>query len=403
LFGIVRLLKEKLSSSATIFSGGFTKIDVATIAFALTTTVTGILLFQEMGAVIFQIGNLYTAFGLYFLLRFLIRNRDDVVRMIQALAWTASIVAMAMIWEVRTGHSPFALLGGAKAGWYANLMLRDGRFRALGCFGHPLLAGSFGAITTPLFVLLWREGRELRLTASIALLSTLAIIMTSNASTPILAYMGGILALCFWPIRRWMRFMRWAIVFTLVVIQLTWKQPVWYLISKVDLAGGSSSWHRFALIDQCIRHFGDWWLLGVKSTESWGWDMWDTANWYVGTCDSSGLLAFILFIAMIVYGFKYVGRARRSVADNQQRRFYWALGASLFAHVITFFGISFWDQTVVVWYGLLAAISVTAAAGYHLPTVARNTRYQTMDSSLDVKSPQEDWSTVVISQHFLLG
>jgi hypothetical protein len=40
--------------------------------------------------------------------------------------------------------------------------------------------------------------------------------------------------------------------------------------------------------------------------------------------------------------------------------FYWALGGSLFANVVSFFGISYWDQTQVVWYGLLAAISALA-------------------------------------------
>jgi hypothetical protein len=33
------------------------------------------------------------------------------------------------------------------------------------------------------------------------------------------------------------------------------------------------------------------------------------------------------------------------------------LGSALFAHVVAFVGISYWDQTQVVWYGLLAAIS----------------------------------------------
>ena len=35
------------------------------------------------------------------------------------------------------------------------------------------------------------------------------------------------------------------------------------------------------LVDQCIRHLGDWWLLGVKNFDKWGFDMWDTSNQYV--------------------------------------------------------------------------------------------------------------------------
>jgi hypothetical protein len=117
------------------------------------------------------------------------------------------------------------------------------------------------------------------------------------------------------------------------------------------------------LIDQCIRHFGDWWLFGVKSTAEWGWDMWDTANQYVSICDNSGILPFILFLAAIVYGFKFLGKARKAAGSRNQQQFFWILGAALFANAVAFFGISYWDQIQVVWYGLLAAISAAVLTG----------------------------------------
>jgi hypothetical protein len=361
LFGIVRLVREKISSKARIFSGGTNKIDVAVVLLAVFTAVAGILLFRESGAIIFQLGNLYTVFGIYFLLRFLIRTKEDVVCMVRTLSCVAAVIAVIMTWEIATGHNPYALLGGARASSYANILERDDRFRAMGGFGHPILAGTFGAILIPLFALLWREGKRNRALAVIGIVSATVITLASNSSTPILAYAAGVLALCLWPLRRWMRAIRWGIVITLVSLHMVMKAPVWHLISRIDISGGSSSYHRYQLVDQCIRHFGDWWLIGVKSTADWGWDMWDTANQYVGTCDSSGLLPFILFVASIVYGFKYLGTARKVSANRKQQIFLWALGSALFANAVAFFGISYWDQTQVVWYGLLAAISAAAA------------------------------------------
>jgi hypothetical protein len=253
------------------------------------------------------------------------------------------------------------MLGGANSSFYAKLMERDNRFRAVGCFGGPITAGTFGAIVLPLFYILWREPKKYRIIAGAGIAATAVIILTSNSSTPILAYAGGIFALCLWPLRKWMRAMRWGVVFALLCVHIVWNHPVWYLIAKVDVSGGSSSWHRFALIDQCVHHFGDWWLFGVKSTAEWGWDMWDTANQYVGTCDASGLLPFILFMSILVYGFKYLGTARKRATSQKERIFFWALGASLFANVVSFFGISYWDQTQVVWYALLASIAAVAA------------------------------------------
>jgi hypothetical protein len=356
LFGIVRLVRTKLSSKSQIFSGGINKIDITVILFAIFTALAGILLFEQSAALVFQLGNIYTTFGIYFLLRFLIRTEEDIVIMVRTLAYVAAVVAVVMTWEIATGRNPYAILGGARAASYATLTVRDDRFRAMGSFGHPILAGTFGAILVPLFVLLWQSGKKNRAIAALGIVSATVITLTSNSSTPILAYAGGVLALCMWPMRNWMRIIRWGVVVTVVSLHLVMKAPVWHLISRIHISGGSSSYHRFMLIDQCIRHFGDWWLVGVKSTSDWGWDMWDTANQYVSICDTSGFFPFILFLATIVYGFKYLGKARRLAENRKQQIFLWALGSALFANMVAFVGISYWDQTQVVWYGLLAAI-----------------------------------------------
>jgi hypothetical protein len=141
------------------------------------------------------------------------------------------------------------------------------------------------------------------------------------------------------------------------------KAPVWALIGRIDVTGSSSSYHRYQLVDQFIRRFADWWLLGTKSNGDWGWDMWDQANQYVAVGESGGLLAFICFVAIIVVGFRYVGKARRAALGNRTGELLvWSVGAALFANVVAFFGISYYDQTMVCWYLLLALIPGVAAS-----------------------------------------
>jgi hypothetical protein len=368
LFGLVRIVREKASTKRPVFSGGINKIDILVILLTAATAVNGILLFGESGAVIYQLGSAYTVLGVYFLLRFLVRDEQDIVRVIQTLAGIATFVAGIMVYELMAGHNPYALLGGANSHAYATLMERDGKLRAIGCFSHPILAGTFGAVLLPVFVGLWWKDRKYRKIAVLGMVSSTVMTLACNSSTPMLAYLAGVLALCMWPVRQWMRVVRWGILLTLVSLHLVMKNPVWHLITRIDLSGGSSSWHRFMLVDQCIRHFGDWWLMGVKDTSAWGWDMWDTANQYVGTCDNSGLLPFLLFVAILVYGFKFLGRARRTMDKDKAKNndktpalFLWALGSALFANVVAFFGISYFDQTIVMWYGLLAMISAAVA------------------------------------------
>ncbi len=359
VFGMFRIFKDKASRKVPLFTGGMNRLDITVILLTVFTALNGILLFREMGAVIYQLGNLYTVFGVYFLLRFLIRDDKDIVLAIQTFAYISFAVAAVMTYERATGHNPYAVLGGAEAYQYATLAVRDGKIRAQGPFAHSILAGTFGAVLVPLFIALWWKGKKYRKLTILGVVAAAVMTVACNSSTPVLAYAAGLLALCMWPIRRWMRVIRWSIVITLVSLHMVMKAPVWNLINRIDISGGSSGWHRYMLVDQCIRHFSDWWLVGVKDTSVWGWDMWDTANQYVGTADNSGIIPFILLIAVIVYGFKYVGRARRAVSKDKKRAlFIWAIGSALFANVVAFIGISYFDQTMMVWYALLAMISV---------------------------------------------
>jgi hypothetical protein len=77
----------------------------------------------------------------------------------------------------------------------------------------------------------------------------------------------------------------------------------------------------------------------------------------------SGLITLIALIAILVYGFKFIGRMRKQVeGDKQEERFIAAIGASLFANLAAFFGISFFDRTIVAWSALLAIIAAATLA-----------------------------------------
>jgi hypothetical protein len=362
IFGFVRILKERRPSKTWLFVGGFNKLDGAVLLLAVTTALSGIILFRDFGAVVYQAGTLCTSLGSYLLLRLLIRNEEDVVYGIRVLASITIFCAVVMAYERATGANPYAMLHGARAAAIAHLVARSDRFRAQGPFGHSILAGTFGAVVVPLFFALWWKDKKYRKLAILGIVAGTVMTIASDSSTPILGYAAGLLALLLWPARRWMGRLRMTIAVLLLVLQVVMKHPVWHLIMDIDITGGSSSWHRYMLIDQCIHHFSDWCLFGVKNTGAWGWDMWDTANQYVATCDNSGLIPFIFLISILVYGFKFLGRSRLAVGKDKARaKFLWALGAALFANVIAFLGISYWDQTQVGWYALLAMISACLA------------------------------------------
>jgi hypothetical protein len=234
--------------------------------------------------------------------------------------------------------------------------VRDGQIRSQAAFAVYITAGVFGASLLPLFVWLWTKERR-KIFAALSIVSATVITVTSHSSTPVLAYVAGIVALCLWPVRENMRVLRWAAVLVLTALHLVMKAPVWALIARVDLTGSSSGYHRYKLVDNCIAHFGDWWLLGCKTYNSWGFDMWDLSNQYVAYAVTGGILTLALFVAVISLTFGRLGTARRLVRMDREREwFIWCLCAALLTHVVAYFGIGYFDQMQFAWYAVLAII-----------------------------------------------
>jgi hypothetical protein len=151
------------------------------------------------------------------------------------------------------------------------------------------------------------------------------------------------------------------------------KAPVWYLIQRVDVIGGSSGYHRATLVNVFITHFGDWWLMGTTENARWGFNMWDMCNQFVAEGQVGGLATFLCFLALVCICFSRIGTARKAVEGDRDKEWYfWFFGAALFSHVIGFFGISYFDQTRFSWFALLVMI-VTATAAY-LPEKVRSPR-----------------------------
>ena len=70
---------------------------------------------------------------------------------------------------------------------------------------------------------------------------------------------------------------------------------------------------------------------------------------------------FSLYIAVLVSAYRKIGSARRSAkGDGNHEWFVWALGATLFANTMAFISITYFDQSMIVWYAFLAMISAAS-------------------------------------------
>lgn len=356
LCGLLRVLVIKSTSKKYLFAGGFNRVDSAFIGCVICESIAVVLLYMQTPALTNQIAFLIDFLGAYCVLRVVIQDEADIYRALKWLGVITVILAIVMVREQVTRQNAFGMLGGIPLA----SEVRDGKVRSRAVFQHPLTAGAFGATLLPLFLLLWKE-RKSRLIAAGGLVGCTAMTLCSNSSTPLMAYFAGLFALCFWPLRRRLRTIRWALVILLISLHLVMKAPVWMLIARVDLTGSSSGYHRAQLVDQFIRHFGDWWMIGTKDTINWGEDIWDAQNEYVSVGETGGLLAFVLFIAMISRVCARIGNARKLCEDRSREWFVWFFGAALFSNLVAFFGVNYFDQSKVGWFALLAMISAATA------------------------------------------
>jgi hypothetical protein len=340
---------------------GLSPLDKAILYGALVNSVCYVLVWRELGAFVNRLGFLWSALGGYFLVRSWVRDKEDVVRVIKVLAVVVVIVAAPMWYEHRTQHNLFSVVGAVEL----STDIREGRVRAGGPFGHAIIAGTFGVVMIPLFVGLWCYGRA-RLLAAAGIVSSCVMMVACSSSTPVMALPAGILALSAWPLRKKMRSVRRWIVALLVCLQVEMAihsgAPIWMVLDRVSGVLGGSGWHRAMLIDRFVRHFFEWCLIGTKNYPDWGWSMWDVDDAFVGAGLTGGLAGFILFLCIFVYGFRTIGLARRAAGVCRKDAWLiWSIGSALFANAIAFFGVLYFDQTIIAFYALLIMIQVTPA------------------------------------------
>lgn len=383
------------SSYEPLVGTGYNSIDTFFVSWAILRASAFVLRFHEIGAVINQVGSLWDILGGYFLMRFLIQNDSDVLRAIKILSAISAVLGLTTLYEKLYDVNVYGRLAATPI----IPEIRNGSIRAQGPFHHAILAGTFGATLLPLFVWLWRS-KKAKLLGPLGVLASTVITFASASSTPVSAYAAAVLAMCFWPLRRNMRMVRWGLVIGILALNFVMHAPVWYVLEHIDFAGGSAGQHRAELVDNFVRHFSDWWLVGTSDNAKWGFEMWDVGNQYVGEGETGGLATFICFLVMLYFAFKWIGIARQSSEGNRQNEsYFWLLGAAFFSHCVAFLGISYFDQTRFSWYALLAVISVATAPAVRGKSLA--TTKPQLEEGAESFAVVGDDSRLGMSQRFL--
>jgi hypothetical protein len=303
--------------------------------------------------------------GTYFFARSYLQSRDDLIRFSKCLMIVLIPLALCLLVEKLTARNIYSAL----AAPHENAWIREGRVRAAGPFGNAILAGTVGGVCLPFAILLRRFSPRHAIAGVVA---CVVIVLCSASSGPLMTFLAASAGLMLWRWRHHLGRIRLVVVLGILGLALVMNAPVWYIVARIDLAGGSTSWHRAEVIHQAVQHFGEWWLVGTDYTRHWmaygiQWskDHIDITNHYIFMGVRGGLLLMALFIAILVKSFQLLGRKMKAMRAQGDRDefFLWCCGASLFSHAITFLGVSYFDQSFVLLCLIIGAVPALSAAG----------------------------------------
>jgi len=360
-FTVMRILVTvgfiRVISRGETISRGMLTIDRLVLLWAFV--LVGSSAFHTSDAWIYRAGIVWTDLGCYFLFRIFLRDTQDVVSVCKALCLALIPVAGIMLYEKATQQNLFAVLGGVNP-WS---LVRDGHVRAAGPFAHPILAGTVGATCIMMALATWQRHR---MHALAGLLAAGSIVFAATSSGPIMMVAFSILGLSLWHVRQHMSGLRWAVFVALVILDRLMNDPVYFLMARVDISGGSQGYYRAQLIRSSIDHLSEWWMAGTDYTRHWmpsgnfaNTRHTDITNQVLAMGVLGGLPLLIIFVCILALAFAGVGRALRQRGPGtvgNSAFIAWLFGATLFGHVMNFMSISLFDQSIVFFYLVLAGI-----------------------------------------------
>ena len=181
------------------------------------------------------------------------------------------------------------------------------------------------------------------------------MIVATASSTPLLTLLAVAVLLLAYPLRRYAGTAAWGVVGMIFALHIVMRAPVWHLLARVGVVSGSTGYHRYRLVNEAIQNFWEWMLLGTRDTAHWGPGLLDVTNQFVLEGVQGGLITLILFCAILLVAGRAFARLSIHSRDNGESYLAWCAFVTLLAHVISFFGVSYFGQIAMPWWLLLAA------------------------------------------------
>lgn len=348
LFGVLRLLVR-----GEVIRICWNKFDKLFFIWLILGAIIYVFRWDDPGVLIYKFGVLFDGLGLYWIFRQNIRSWQGVGLSLKLFAVCAIISACLAIIERITHVNPFSYFGSFETGFHR------GRYRCYGALQNPIILGLFWASFIPWFLAYIKAKSDIILNVT-AVISSVICVILSGSSTPIVTVVAILFFFALYRCRAYGRQIALGFCFLLFGLHVVMKAPVWHLISRVSVFSGSTGWHRYYLIDQAVKYFHEWMLLGTSDTEHWGRGLHDLTNQYIFEGVIGGVVTLLVFVILLIYAVKITGAFSLHGDNDKYKWLSWGICVSILGHCVSFFAIAYFAQIKMVLYLTFAIVGFIA-------------------------------------------
>jgi hypothetical protein len=316
-------------------------------------------------------GMIMDTFFAYISARLIITDKEGLISFIKVTGMFLVPLAVYGLVEAATGWQPFFQLVKYRQ-WrvvegndIVSTQARWGFTRAIGPFSHPILFGDCFAMFLPL---VWALRHRYEARGKLFYLIPAAIIigaLSSMSSGSWGALVVVVFCLAMEKYKRWTKHIIGLIIALCFFTVILSNRPLHRVILSYLNFGKGDWWQRARLIDAAIDNFGQWWLFGYGSKDpGWGsleggyfWGHFtDVNNEFIFYGVQGGAIAMICLCWVFVTAFKGLVVASRRTTDAELKSLYWSMGCFLVGVIAAWQGVSFFGQSIALFYSLLGVI-----------------------------------------------
>jgi len=155
-------------------------------------------------------------------------------------------------------------------------------------------------------------------------------------------------------------------MFMCIAVGIISNRPFYHVLLELGNLGKGDWYQRAKLIDSGIKTVDEWWLAGYGGKDpGWGAAVGETVtdcnNEFLLKGIECGMLGVIALAGTLFMAYRGLIRAFRETADKELRSLYWAMGCALAGIIIIWQGVSFFGQSVALFYCLMGTIGSSFA------------------------------------------